>query len=170
MRYVAFLRAINTGSRRIKMEVLRDAFAAAGLPDAATYLATGNVIFDRDDPPDCAALEASLDESLGFDNRVFLRTAGEIEAVLGSVPWDGPGDVEVSFLDREPDPQAARALEATAVPPEALAVVGRDVLFLREGPHTQTTHKESTTERMLETVTTRRGLATVQGIRDRFLS
>ena len=44
------------------------------------------------------------------------------------------------------------------------------MLFLREGPHTRTTHKESTTERMLGTVTTRRGLATVQGIRDRFLS
>mgnify|MGYP001825749550 CR=1 FL=1 len=170
MPYVAFLRAINTGNRRIKMAVLREAFAAAGYSGAATHLATGNVVFDADGPPDEAALEASLDESLGFANWVFIRTPAEIEALLSAVPWTGPGVVEVSFLGREPDPGAARALEATAVAPEDLVVVGREVLFLREGPPAPTTHKESTTERMLGTVTTRRGMATVQGIWDRYLS
>jgi hypothetical protein len=77
--------------------------------------------------------------------------------------------VEVSFLDGLPDPEAARALEATAQAPEALRVVGREVLFRREGKGIPTVHKESTTERMLGLSTTRRGIATVEGIARRFL-
>ena len=170
MRFVAFLRAINTGDRRIEMADLRRVFAAAGYPDAATHLATGNVVFERDAPPDPLAVEAFLDQALGFHNRVFLRSAPEIERLLEAIPWRRPGDlVEVSFLEREPDPRAARALEATAEPPEALRVVGREVLFLREGKGIPTVHKESTTERILGTVTTRRGIATVAGIAERFL-
>ena len=45
--YVAFLRALNVaGHSKLKMDVLRQAFAAAGGRNVATYIQTGNVIFD----------------------------------------------------------------------------------------------------------------------------
>lgn len=170
MRYVAFLRAINTGNRRIKMADLRAVFADGGYPDAATHIATGNVIFEWDATPDVAAMEAFLDDGFGFENRVFLRSADEIESLLSAVPWTDPDDlVEVSFVEDVPDAASSRALEATAVEPERLLVVGREVLFLREGKGLPTTHKESATERLLGMKTTRRGMATVQAIWDRFL-
>jgi uncharacterized protein (DUF1697 family) len=170
MKYVAFLRAINTGSRRIRMAHLREVFVQAGFPDAETHLATGNVIFERSVLPDAAAMEQFLDEGLGFANRVFLRSSEEIDALLAAVPWTDPGDlVEVSFLEGTPDDEASRSLEATAVEPECLMVVGWEVLFLREGKGIPTVHKESTTVRLLGMETTRRGMATVRGIRDRFL-
>jgi uncharacterized protein (DUF1697 family) len=170
VKYVAFLRAINTGNRRLRMAALREVYVQAGYPDAATYLATGNVVFERPKSPDATAMERFLDEALGFPNRVFLRSAQQIEALLDAVPWTGPGDlVEVSFLEGVPGADAARALEATAAAPEALRVAGSEVLFLREGKGLPTIHKESTTVRLLGMETTRRGMATVRGIRKRFL-
>ena len=45
-RYIAFLRAVNVGGRIVKMEELRKHFAALGLANAETLIASGNVIFD----------------------------------------------------------------------------------------------------------------------------
>ena len=171
MRYVAFLRAINTGNRRIKMIDLRSIYTDLGHDEVATYLASGNVIFAADGPPDTQQLEDAFEERFGFDSEVFLRSASQISTLLQSIPWTNPGSVvEVSFLGALPDPEAARALEATATDPEALEVIGTEILFLREGKGVETTHKESTSVRVLGMQMTRRGLATVQGIHDRFMS
>jgi uncharacterized protein (DUF1697 family) len=170
VRYVVFLRALNVGNRRVKMDRLRSVFTSAGFGGVATHQAAGNVVFDASRPPDPAALEAVLDDHLGFENRVFLRSAGEIEDLLEAVPWKAPEErVAVSFLVREPDPAAARALEATASAPEALRVIGREVFFLREGRGIPTVHKEPITERLLDAATTRRGLGTIRGMAGKFL-
>ncbi|NIP60050.1 MAG: DUF1697 domain-containing protein, partial [Gemmatimonadetes bacterium] len=44
-RHVAFLRGINLGDRRVKMDRLRRHFEAMDLGDVATFIASGNVIF-----------------------------------------------------------------------------------------------------------------------------
>ncbi len=44
-RYVAFLRGMNLGNRRIKNEELRAEFEAMGFEEVATFRASGNVIF-----------------------------------------------------------------------------------------------------------------------------
>jgi len=50
-----------------------------------------------------------------------------------------------------------------------LAVVGSEVLFLRgHGVGNPGTHKESTTQRLLATKTTMRGLPTLVGILDKY--
>ena len=170
VRYVAFLRAINIGDRRVKMDRLREVFAVAGHPDARTHLATGNVVFDAAAPPDLPALEDEIEAGLGFRSEVFLRSTPEIEYLMDAVPWRGEGDmVEVSFLDRMPDGDAARELEGSAVPPERLLVVKDAVLFRSDRGRTATVHKERHTERILGALTTRRGMATVETIHQRFL-
>ena len=171
MRYVAFLRAINTGSRRIKMAGLRALYEDLGYSDVATYIATGNVIFDAPSPPPLADLELSFAERFGFASEVYLRSGEEIRSIVDAVPWRG-GDVvvEVSFLEREPEVAHARSLEATAVAPEKLMVAGREVFFLRgHGRGVPTTHKESTSMDLLNMKMTRRGMATVDKICAKYL-
>jgi hypothetical protein len=91
--------------------------------------------------------------------------------LLKRIPWqDSNGVVEVSFLEARHHPESARALEATAVVPEALVVSNSEILFLREGKGLETTHKESTSMRILGMKMTRRGEATVRQIHDRFLT
>jgi uncharacterized protein (DUF1697 family) len=171
MRYVAFLRAINTGNRRIKMLDLRDVYVGLGYADAVTYIATGNVIFESGSIPDIAQLESAFEAKFGFASEVFLRDEEEIVALLDRIPWRGTdGVVEVSFLEFSPHARAARELEATAVEPEALSVAGREVMFLRQGGGLPTAHKESTSMRILGMKMTRRGMSTVQKIFDKFLA
>ncbi|GMQ94429.1 MAG: hypothetical protein BMS9Abin12_1919 [Acidimicrobiia bacterium] len=171
MRYVAFLRAINTGNRRIKMVDLRGVYVDLGYTDAATYIATGNVIFESDSRPDVSVLESAFEHAFGFHSEVFLRDEDEIKSVLARIPWsDADGTVEVSFLETIADTQAAQTLEATAAKPEALSVSDSEVFFLREGNGAPTTHKESTSTRILGMKMTRRGLSTVQKIYTKFLA
>jgi uncharacterized protein (DUF1697 family) len=47
IRHVAFLRAVNVGDRSIvKMTEVQAAFAAAGCANVATFIASGNILFD----------------------------------------------------------------------------------------------------------------------------
>lgn len=171
MQYVAFLRAINTGNRRLKMADLRSVYDELGYTGVATHIATGNVIFDSPSPPPAPELEAAFHERFGFAAEVFLRAAEDVHSIIAAVPWNGDDDVvEVSFLERDPDPSHVRDLVATAVGPEELMVAGREVFFLRGlGRAVPTIHKESTSMRILGMKMTRRGMRTVQQIADRYL-
>jgi uncharacterized protein (DUF1697 family) len=171
MRYVAFLRAINTGNRRIKMVDIRALYEDLGYSDVDTYIASGNVIFDTPSPPPPVELELAFAERFDFRSEVFLRSGKEIRSIVEDVPWRGDDVVvEVSFLEGEPEIAQARALEATAVAPEEIVVAGREIFFLRgHGRGVPTTHKESTSMNLLGMKMTRRGMATVDQIHTRYL-
>ena len=170
MRYAIFLRAINVGNRRIKMADLRSAFVDAGYEDVATHLASGNVIVTSATRPAEAAVCDVVADRFGFESEAFARSRSEVRSILDRIPWNPEtATIEVSFLDTMPCQVAARDLEATAVPPEALLVSEHEVFFRRVGGGAETVHKEETTVRMLGAVTTRRGLRTVQGLYARYL-
>jgi uncharacterized protein (DUF1697 family) len=169
--YVGFLRAINTGKRRIKMADLRSVYEDLGYTDVATHIASGNVIFEAASSPGSPGLERAFEERFGFTSEVFLRRSDEIATIIESVVWT-PDDepVEVSFLEYTPDASDARALEATAVEPERLWVVGREVFFLRgRGRGIPTVHKEATSMRILQMKMTRRTMATVTQIHEKHI-
>ncbi len=44
-RYIAFLRGINLGKRRLPMSQLRSSFEELGFSDVKTFIASGNVVF-----------------------------------------------------------------------------------------------------------------------------
>lgn len=152
------------------MADLRLFFVQEGYQNVATYIASGNIVFDSELPPDVPLLEDSFEDEFGFRSEVFLRDEHQVRSVLDRVPWkDGDGAVEVSFLERPAEPEAAAALEATAVAPEWLAVSGIEVFFLRVGKGVPTTHKETASTRLLDMKMTRRGVSTVRKISERFL-
>jgi uncharacterized protein (DUF1697 family) len=171
LRHAVFLRAINTGRRRVKMADLAAAYRDAGYRDVSTFLASGNVVLSSADPPDPLALSRVVADVFGFESEAFVRTGADLASVVERNPWPDPDAlVEVSFLQRKPDPHAARALESIVEPPEGLVVSGAEVFYLREGKGIETVHKEATTAKMLGQVTTRRGLRTVRDMHERFFS
>lgn len=166
--HAVFLRAINVGNRRITMADLRSVFAEMGYPGVATLQAAGNVIVPSADLPSRSRIEDGIERRFGFRSEAFVRSGREIAAVVAGVPWS-PGDatIEVSFLERPPDPTDVRMLVGTVEEPEALAVSGAHVYFRREGKGIEPVHREATTERILGMRTTRRGFRTVLGMADR---
>jgi uncharacterized protein (DUF1697 family) len=142
-RYVAFLRGMNLGNRRIKNEELRRHFEAMGFEEVATFRASGNVIFStskREAEAKLAArVEAELDERLGYDVPVFLRSAAELATIAAHEPFDSKavtkskGKLQVSFLKQKPGAGAKKKALALATDENLLAIEGRELYWLPSG-------------------------------------
>jgi uncharacterized protein (DUF1697 family) len=141
-RYVAFLRGMNLGGRRITNDDLRSHFEALECEDVATFRASGNVIFavEGESPAKLTArLEDGLAEALGYEAPVFLRTAKEIAAIAAHEPFDGreragsDGKLQVAMLAKKPAAAAARKALAHASKEDRLALEKRELYWLPAG-------------------------------------
>lgn len=142
-RYVAFLRGMNLGNRRLKNDELRAEFEALDFAAVATFRASGNVIFGSDGDESEAALtktiEAGLGEGLGYEVPVFLRSAAEVVAIAAEEPFSAKlvaaskGKLQVSMLTKEPAAKDRKAALALASDEDLLAIGGRELYWLPSG-------------------------------------
>lgn len=135
--YVAFLRGINVGGRRVTSTQLCAPFETLGFGEVGTFLASGNVTFATDETDDLEArIEVALQSALGFDVDVFIRTAGELARVVAFEPFPpdvldaSDGKVQVTFLRDEPDRSAIETALAHASGQDRLVVAGREWYWL----------------------------------------
>ena len=116
--YVALLRAVNVGGRKLLMSDLKAIADELTLSNAMTYIASGNLLFrsERSEPSLKSALEHAIGEHMGADVPVMVRSADELAAVLAANPFrDAPGNRTVAiFLDQAPPPDAAAAAKNVA--------------------------------------------------------
>ena len=91
MVYVALLRGINVGGHKlIKMKELARIFTDNGLKNVRTYIASGNVIFESGSANKAALtrkIEKALQQTLGYEVTVVLRTLSEIESIVNRNPF-----------------------------------------------------------------------------------
>lgn len=140
-RYVAFLRGMNIGGRRITNEGLRGHFEALGCEDVATFRASGNVLFARAGRPSemTVQLEEGLGEALGYEVPVFLRSEKQLLAIAAQEPFDvkqlaaSKGKPQIAFLAKKPSPAAARRALALASDADLLALDRCELYWLPEG-------------------------------------
>jgi uncharacterized protein (DUF1697 family) len=140
-RYVAFLRGMNLGNRRITNDDLRSHFEALECEEVATFRASGNVIFAKEGRPASLTdeLEAGLAEALGYEVPVFLRSEKELRAIALYEPFGSKdraaskGKLQVAMLASKP--RAAKAKKALALSSEAdlLAIEKRELYWLPAG-------------------------------------
>jgi uncharacterized protein (DUF1697 family) len=111
IRYVALLRGINVGGRKlIKMPQLAQIFTAAGLKNVRTYMAGGNVIFESSSSNKAALtrkIEKALHQSRGYEVTVVLRSLSELQNIINRNPfrkYEASKDLMlcVVFLAEEP--------------------------------------------------------------------
>jgi uncharacterized protein (DUF1697 family) len=95
--YIAFLRGINVGGHRVKMDRLRGLFREMGFEGVSTVVASGNVLFEADSD-DIGSLrqtiEGGLESALGYAVETFLRTPERLSEVGDHGPTShstGPG-------------------------------------------------------------------------------
>lgn len=131
---IALLRGINLGpNRRVPMAELRTLLDEAGYEGVATYVQSGNIVLDSDQPSE--RLEAELahliGERFGLEVPVVSRTRDELAAVvelnpLGEVAVE-PKRYQVSFLSEELSSKTVEALQSVRVDPEALHVEPKEI-------------------------------------------
>lgn len=141
-RYVAFLRGMNLGGRRIKNEQLRAEFGALGLSDVACFRASGNVVFATDESDEAALsarIEHGLGEALGYEVPVYLRNEDELRAVAARRPFApaalgaSRGKLQVAFLLAAPKAAARKRALALATSEDRLAIDVRQLYWLPKG-------------------------------------
>jgi uncharacterized protein (DUF1697 family) len=139
-RYVAFLRGMNLGGRRIRNEDLRRHFEELGFEEVASFRASGNVIFGASKREAEARLgkriEDGLGERLGYEVPVFLRGIEEVAAIAAREPFDASsvarskGKPQVSFLKRRPSAAARKKALTLGTDEDLLAIEGRELYWL----------------------------------------
>ena len=138
-RYIALLRGINLGRRRIKMEDLRARFEQLPFAEVTTFIASGNVIFDSTSA-DPAQLEASIEHhlknELGYEVDTFLRTTAELTAVAAHRPFAAPDmddpahTINVGFFKVAPTTDQSRRFAACRTDVDQISVKGREYYWL----------------------------------------
>ena len=104
--FVALLRAVNVGGRKLIMTELKGIAGELKLDDARTFIASGNLLFrsKRSEASVKAMLEKAIGGHMGAEVPVMVRTAAEMAAVVKANPFpDGPqAKVAAIFLDHAP--------------------------------------------------------------------
>jgi uncharacterized protein (DUF1697 family) len=175
-RYVAFLRGMNLGGRRVKNEELRRHFEEMGFEEVATFRASGNVVFSHGGREAESRLaqrvEKELDERLGYDVPVFLRSIEEVAAIAAMEPFDpkrvakSKGKLQVSLLMEKPSAAAKKKVLAMATDEDLLAAEGRELYWLPSGGLLESDLDLKAIEALLGT-DTRRTMGTIEQIATR---
>jgi len=116
-RYIAFLRGINVGGHRVKMDRLGGLFEDLGFTDVETFIASGNVIFTSSSRAVDALkgkIERHLEGELGYEVATFIRTPAELKAVcaVGGTFVESEADASSSIYVMFFHSQAGKELKA----------------------------------------------------------
>ncbi|HEX3706773.1 MAG TPA: DUF1697 domain-containing protein [Mycobacteriales bacterium] len=129
-RYVAWLHAVNvSGRNKVPMAWLREAAAAEGFTDVATYLQSGNLVLSADTRKVAEVRErvrSMIKAGLGLDIEVTIRSRAELAKVVERNPMpehvDEPAKLHVSFLTGTPDAGGLAAIDPALYEPERFVV------------------------------------------------
>jgi uncharacterized protein (DUF1697 family) len=168
MRYIAFLRGINVGGHQVKMDELRRLFESLGLEGVATFIASGNVIFESNQAAKRleTSIEKHLRKALGYDVPTFLRTDADVARISEHEPFPDLGAAKgtsyVAFLDRRPAAGKRRAVEELSNDVDRLAVDDREIYWHIRGRLMESTVGTAGVEKALGSPTTLRNVKTVR--------
>jgi uncharacterized protein (DUF1697 family) len=171
-RYIAFLRAINVGGRSLTMETLRQLLDPLGFSEVATFIGSGNVIFETtaQDPRTLEReIEARLGEALGYEVPTFIRTVTELARIAAYEPFpasrlESTDLMEIIFLADELERLLQEQVEGLSTELDEYQVRGREIYWLRHRPPGAPAYTTAPLEKTLTRPFTIRGSKTVQKI------
>jgi uncharacterized protein (DUF1697 family) len=138
--YVAFLRGINVGGHRVKMDHLRGLFEQLDVRDVSTFIASGNVLFSSRarEPTLRQRIEGHLADRLGYQVATFLRTRAEIDGIVSRGDGDrdvppGPGTLHVALLYAPAPPALCETLGDLSSKVDQFGFAGREIYWRTRG-------------------------------------
>jgi uncharacterized protein (DUF1697 family) len=143
-RFVAFLRAVNVGTRKVAMATARQALEELGFDDVSSYVNSGNLLFSAAGKTSDheASIRARLEDVFGFELTTFVRTATQVKALANSKPFGeiAAGQTHFALLPlNRLTASEKRAVEGLSNDHDEVVVQGRDVHWLIRSKSTETT-------------------------------
>ena len=137
--YITFLRGINLGKRRVKMDRLRVLFEELKFSDVESFIASGNLIFSSKAANSKqleTQIQSHLKESLGYEVETFVRTRAEV-ATIAKFRFHKATNLErysdtihVGFLRDSLSPDQISKFLACQTAEDELRVAGREYYWL----------------------------------------
>lgn len=145
MRYVALLRAVNVGGRKVTMKELKEAAKKLGYENCRTLVASGNLVFDTKKTAGTkleTTLEAAIEKTFGLFSEVMVRDPTEWAAIIKANPFpkkakEDPAHLVCMVCKTAPDAKAIDAwlkgFREKYDKGEQLKVTGREI-YIDYGP------------------------------------
>jgi uncharacterized protein (DUF1697 family) len=165
--YLALLRGINVGGKAVlPMKALGAIFAGAGARKVRTYIQSGNVVFEGDDPGAItAAVTVEIARVFGYPGRIVWRSAEELEAAYRANPFARAGapveTLHVYFLADVPQVGDVEGLDPERSPGDSYVVRGREIFLQVPNGMGRTKLTNTYFDSKLKTVSTVRNWTTV---------
>jgi uncharacterized protein (DUF1697 family) len=130
-RMVALLRAVNVGGRKLPMADFRAQISSVGWQNVATYIQSGNLVFDADCSPAGAeaAIEALIRTQHGYEAPAIVRTRAQwaklpVGNPFSEVARETPGYLLMLLAKEKIKAGAAEAIQARATAGEQVRQAG----------------------------------------------
>jgi len=162
--YVAFLRGMNLGKRRIKNEELCECFEAMEFENVSAFLASGNIIFTtslRSLSKIQTTIELTLRHRLAYEVPTFVRAAKQVLALSEACPFtpaelkNTSSNVQVALLDGAKRAGAERQLRALSSEADRLALHLGELFWLPTGGLSESAVKWKDVEKIVGGTTIR---------------
>lgn len=169
--YIVFLRAINVGGHTIKMDFLHNLFEELQFSNVATFIASGNVIFDARAEPEIQLvdkIEAHLEKRLGYKIAAFVRLPSELVEVTQYKPFSDidmnteTNTLQVAFTSEIPTEAAVAKLFTFTSPFDEFSVHGRHIYWLCRKRSSESEFSAALLEKILDKPVTLRNITTLK--------
>lgn len=173
--YISILRGINvSGTKKTPMKELLAQYEALGFTNVATYIQSGNLVFqsaEKDTRSLISQIEEKLKGHFGFEIPVLLRTAGEMKSVLEQNPFLKEQDIQtdklhVTFLAQQPEASAIEKVQAYDFSPDRFILAGREIYVYCPNGYGRTKINNNFFEAKLKVGATTRNWKTVNVLAD----
>lgn len=168
--YIAFLRGINVGGNKIiKMALLKDMLEKLGFGKVATYIQSGNVVFQSqsEDTANLAAqIAAAIKETFGFEVIIFLKSLAELKSIIllnpyAGIPLQAEERIYFTMLSGQPQEEKWAAMVQKNEGPDEVSLQN-DVAYLYcRGGYNRTLFSNPFMEKQLKLSATTRNLETM---------
>src|SRR4051812_45983017 len=140
-----------------------------GFDNAASFRASGNVVFDAPRKPPEARIESGLEEALGYEVAVFLRSPSEMAELAAAEPFEPGTKFHVMFLKRLPSPANQREVLQLGTDDDRLAFGERELFWRPRGRMLESGLDLNTVGKLIG-LNTMRTSGTVQQIAAKYLA
>ena len=178
-RFIALLRAINVGGgRTVKMQSLRQVFESLGFSKVATFIASGNVVFETATKNTKAVerkIEGALKEALGYEVLTFVRGEAELAKIVkyrsfSGSKFDDTWQSNIIFLADNLNQKMKQKVNALGTDTDAFEVHGREIYWRRRRKKDGALFSTVPLERILGPAFTVRGENTIKRIVSKYYS
>ncbi len=171
--YISLLRGINVGGhRKIRMADLRTAYESLDMANVASYVQSGNVVFDckiRSASKVAESIERLIEDQFGHDVAVLVRTPNDFGRLIEGNPFSvqakkDPTKVSLMFLAARPSASLLSGLDDVETRDDEF-IVGTTHIYLHYPNGCARTKLNNTFfERRLKMPTTTRNWKTVEAL------